>query len=240
MNGTSSNEISHTCTKVGTMKLVCIDDAILKIRTYYSSTADETIVSPGDVTISDDNPFHIWTQVSNIKTGRGHIKFRSEDGVFEPSLNIVLCNGLWYTTHSLLSLLPDRPSGTPTLYKLSTDVHHELWHQRLGHPGQKITQTISSCVHGVPKIHQYRNHFYQCDSCLKAKISKQPKPKTTPSTVSKFGQWFHMDFGFARGSDFKYENHEGRIITSRNGYNAYLSIIGVYIRYQWLCLTANK
>ena len=46
MHGASTHDIALTCTKVGTMKIVCVDDAIPKIHTYYAPTANETIVSP--------------------------------------------------------------------------------------------------------------------------------------------------------------------------------------------------
>ena len=240
MMGANSNEIALTCTKVGTLRLKCNDDAILPIRTYFPHQADETIISPGDVTTSNDNPFDIWTQVSNMKTKQGHILFHSEDGRYESRLDTVLRNGLWYTNHNLLDILPGLHHDTPILRKLSAAAQHELWHQRLGHPGEKLTGYISSCAEGVPKFHRCRNHFYKCDSCMKAKISKLPKPKTTNQTVHAFGQRFHMDFGFVRGSDYRTENTDGRIITSRNGYNAYLSIIDVHTRFQWIYLTASK
>ena len=240
MFGASSDEVALTCTKVGVLRLPCNNHAVLPIRTYYSPQADETIISPGDVTTSPDNPFEVWTQVSNMKTKKGHITFHSDNGRHETQLDTVLKNGLWYTTHPLYDILPGTQNDAPTIRKLSVDAQHELWHQRLGHPGEKVTATISSCVEGVPSFHKCRNHFYMCDSCMKAKITKPPKPSKSITTVNSFGQRFHMDFGFARGSDFKYEDITGRIITSRNGYNAYLSIIDVHTRFQWVYLTASK
>ena len=147
----------------------------------------------------------MWTQVSNMKIKKGHITFHSEDGRYETQLGTVLRNGLWYTTHPLFDILPGKQYDTPSIRKLLADAQHELWHQRLGQPGEKVTTTISSCVECVPSFHKCRNHFYMCDSCMKAKITKLAKPSKYTTNVTSFGQRFHMDFGFARGSDFRYE-----------------------------------
>ena len=50
MFGASSDEVALTCNKVGVLRLPCNNHAVLPIRTYYSPQADETIISPGDVT----------------------------------------------------------------------------------------------------------------------------------------------------------------------------------------------
>jgi len=49
-----------------------------------------------------------------------------------------------------------------------------------------------------------------------------------------------MDFGFVRGSDFKTKNEEGRIITSRDGFNSYLIIVDSYSSYTWVMLSRTK
>ena len=59
-------------------------------------------------------------------------------------------------------------------------------------------------------------------------------------TVKGAGQMFHMDFGFVRGTDFKENNKDGRIVTSRDGYNSYLIIIDRYSSYTWIMLSASK
>ena len=167
MVGASSDEVALTCTKVGVLWLPCNNHAVLPIRSCYSPQANEIIISPGDVTISSDNSFEVWTQVSKMKIKKGHITFHSEDGRYETQLGTVLRNGLWYTTHPLFDILPGKQYDTPSIRKLLADAQHELWHQRLGQPGEKVTTTISSCVECVPSFHKCRNHFYMCDSCMK-------------------------------------------------------------------------
>lgn len=49
-----------------------------------------------------------------------------------------------------------------------------------------------------------------------------------------------MDFGFIRGSDFKTEDKDGRIIISRDGYNSYLIIVDCYYSYTWVMLSRSK
>lgn len=126
MHGTNSTDIALTCTKVGTLKLRCNNDAILRIKTYYSPQANETIITPGDITNSNDNPYHIWTKVSNMKSKNGHITFHAEDGIFETRLDTTLRNGLWYTQHQLLDILSGIHPDEPIVRKLSKNAQHEL------------------------------------------------------------------------------------------------------------------
>ena len=128
----------------------------------------------------------------------------------------------------------------PIIHALSGEASHELWHQRLGHPGSKATENIAKCVEGVPQFHKGRNHFYACGSCTKAKMQRLPKHTLPPSPITKFGQRFHVDFGFVRGSDFRTTDGLGRIVTSINGYNSYLVIIDSFTRYQWIYLSPSK
>ena len=44
------------------------------------------------------------------------------------------------------------------------------------------------------------------------------------------GQYFHMNFGFVRGSDFR-KIKKGKTITSIDGYNSYLIIVDRSTRY---------
>jgi len=77
---------------------------------------------------------------------------------------------------------------------------------------------------------------------MRAKIESTPRNKNTEPTfkVERPGQNFHMDFGFVRGSDFKENNEDGRIITSRDGYNCYLIIVDKYSGFTWIMLSDNK
>ena len=133
---------------------------------------------------------------------------------------------------------------TPILRRLSKAATHELWHQRLCHPGESVTNNISRTTEGVPNLSQGRNDFYKCETCMRAKMKRMKKFKLAPSVkdnmVHGAGQMFHMDFGFVRGSDFKIKEDDGRIITSRDGYNSYLIIVDKFSSYTWIMLSRSK
>ena len=54
------------------------------------------------------------------------------------------------------------------------------------------------------------------------------------------GQFFHMDFGFVRGTNFTIKQEDGPTITSKDGYNLYLIIVDHATRYTWIFLTKTK
>ena len=67
------------------------------------------------------------------------------------------------------------------------------------------------------------------------------------------GQYFHMDFGFVRGSkhfhidfgficesEYRVKNADGLMIKSVDGYNLYLIIVDRVTHYIWIFLTFSK
>ena len=252
MHGAQKGEADITCTKVGYLKLMCRGRGVINVRTFYSPHISETILSPGDITKSPDNNFSLWDQHCNLDTGTGCIRFSSRTGLQQATVDTKMLNGLWYATQSFLDCIEpeyddwmDTPeSMTPVLRRLSKAATHELWHQRLCHPGESVTNNISKATEGVPNLSHGRNEFYKCETCMRAKMQKIKKfnlsGNTRDSKVSGPGQMFHMDFGFVRGSDFKVKEGDGRIITSRDGYNSYLIIVDKYSSYTWIMLARSK
>lgn len=123
---------------------------------------------------------------------------------------------------------------------MSITAEYELWHQRLGHAGDKVMANIHKCVDGVPNLQPHKHPFHKCQCCMKGKIKAAPKNKSTATKTTRRGQQFHMDFGFVRGSAFKAKNDKGQIITSRDGYNSCLIIVDNHTRYSWIFLSTSK
>ena len=251
MHGAQKDGPIINCNKVGYLKLMCRGRGVLNVKTYYSPDVSETILSPGDITKSNDNNFTLWEQYSNLEDKIGHIRFSSKSGLQSATVDTRMINGLWYATQPFLDCLQpgyddgyDTPdTTTPILRRMSKAAVHELWHQRLCHPGHTVTSTISKTAEGVPNLTHGRNAFYKCDACMRAKIESTAKTSSSPtrdSPISGPGQMFNMDFGFVRGSDFKRKGDDGRIITSRDGYNSYLIIIDRYSSYTWVMLSRSK
>ena len=49
-----------------------------------------------------------------------------------------------------------------------------------------------------------------------------------------------MDYGFVRGSEYKSKDEKGRLVTSIDGYRAYLIIVDSYSGYIWVMLAKSK
>ena len=82
------------------------------------------------------------------------------------------------------------------------------------------------------KPKQYTTHKTSCETSLRI---------VTNNTVSdEARQYFHMYFGFVRGSDYKIKNKTGPTITSTDGFNLYLTIVNRATRYTWIFLTTSK
>ena len=129
---------------------------------------------------------------------------------------------------------------TPQIRALSQKAEYELWHQRLGHAGEKAMANIHKCVDGVPDLNPHEHPLHKCKYCMKGKVKAAPKNNTTSTKTTMRGQQFHMDFGFVRGSEFRSKNEKGQIITSRDGYNSCLILVDNHTRYTWIFLSTSK
>jgi len=98
----------------------------------------------------------------------------------------------------------------PTLRHLTQGAQCKLYHQRLGHPGERAMKTIHLHVDGIPKLKA--NAFYKCASCLHAKMKQRAFNHTQSGTPSRTitadedkvecGQSFNVDYGFMKGSGY--------------------------------------
>lgn len=184
----------------------------------------------------------------------GNIRFINIDGICHAEYPIHLHNGLWYH-HDEEIIEKEQQRMTKDvvkaiLNKLSVEATYELWHQRLGHPGETIMNEIHQHVKGITKLQG--NAFYRYLSCLLAKMGRfasSPPPQcpiatkpssttTTKRTLAK-GDQLAVDFGFMRG-EFTDKDQRGRIITSIDGYNSYAIIIDESTRWLWILLTKSK
>ena len=95
-------------------------------------------------------------------------------------------------------------------------------HGRLAHVGQSTTHSIHEHVIGIDRPLK-QNAIYKCASCLPNKMCKQPHHRTSKHNTKRdrsntedqdtheddilpagtLDQYFHMNFGFVRGSEFK-------------------------------------
>ena len=161
------------------------------------------------------------------------------------------------------------PPPTFMINRLSDAAKWELWHQRMTHVGTRTMEQTHKHTDGVPML--LGNVFYRCPSCMPGKLcTKLPgyhhtlgtdrpahhhtSPEHNDDTNSDDvvdnvylpdalpGQHFHMDFGFAQGSEFKMETKKskGPTITSINGKNSYCLVIDRATQHIWVFLSNSK
>ena len=224
----------------GFLHLQATNGEWVKIEMYYSPGCSGTILSPN--AIAKEHPaFSGWTQTSDMDTHKATISFFNKNAFYRNvSFEMRGKNDLWYIQQPYLSTLQKsrrhkyvvQDNPIPTINKLQKAMEHELWHQRLLHPGEVTMKYIHHCVEGVPKMHKHP--MQKCRVCDEMKITKASKRGGTSKDTTKPGERFHMDFGFVRG---KKNNISVR---SHDGYRAYLLIVDHFTRYGWVFLSKNK
>jgi hypothetical protein len=103
-----------------------------------------------------------------------------------------LKNGLYFTNLGLCT--------PPSCHATSLDHLHtskpktyELWHSRLGHPGQTMIRRIIGKVLDLPLTSKQIDITARCAPCIQGKFSTAPSNSTTLYEQPKFLQRIHMD-----------------------------------------------
>ena len=256
-------EIAILCTAVGYLPITTDSGDTIKVLAYYSAQVDGTIISPTTIISQHRKRFSGWMQFSDCDNKNGHIQLIGRHKQDDIRLPTTCENDLWYHSQDSLGE-PGISKALPTVNRLSNAAKYELWHQRLGHAGNTVMQTVHKHCKGIPPLKG--NAFFRCPSCMSGKlctkrsIGKKPLNNKLGSTAPKSvmqkpvdndkddiflpnsspGQHFHMDFGFVRGSGYHIKTEDGKTLTSKDGKKAYLLVIDRSSRYTWIFLTDSK
>ena len=252
IGGVKEGEAAIHCTGIGYLPWQASNGEKILVRTYYSEEVGGTILSPTDIVVQHKERYSAWNLHANVDSSIGTFTLLGRDGVSHTTFPMYMENNLWF--HYFAPIQSHERSNIQqsfaTVRKLTDQAAHELWHHRLGHPGEKITEQIHKHVHGVPKLR--RNQFYSCAACLSGKFRKthigevksynkdDQTTKEEDTSTYKIGQHFHMDFGFVRGSDYEKVTNDGKLVTSLDNYRSYLLVIDKASRYIWVFLTKTK
>ena len=248
IGGVKDGDPAIHCTGMGYLPWYSDDDELFLVRCYYCAQVAGTIMSPNDFVTQYQERFHGWNFHANMRTGQGQLTLLSDNG--DHSLfTSYKENNLWYhyitvpTTDTIDKI--NRSEGA-VINTMTRNTEYELWHNRLGHPGEKVMSLIHKHVLGVPTLRKH--DFHRCEACMAAKMKKVPIGKSSKvvrqpiseEMPSEPGQHLHMDFGFVRGSDWAEKDDDGKLITSIDKYRSYLLIIDRATRYIWVFLTKTK
>ena len=236
IGGVNSNSgAAIHCVGKGILPWEADNGEIILVKCFYCPDVGGTILSPTDIVMTHKERFAGWDMSTDCDEGLGEFRLHSRDGINHILFESYMENNLWFhyikplnlTEHNALDF-----ASKAIVKKLTDSAAFELWHHRLGHPGQRISSIIHEKVNGVPKLRP--NQFHSCMSCMVGKFKRTsigkkklpPKPISTSHklpTLDKnqclnkqygVGEMLHMDFGFVRGSDWSSKDNDGRLVTS--------------------------
>ncbi|GKA47385.1 ribonuclease H-like domain-containing protein [Tanacetum coccineum] len=96
--------------------------------------------------------------------------------------------------------------------------NHSLWHQRLGHPGDAVIQTLSS--RGLVSYNKNKNTQHLCRACQLGKQTKLPFQRSTSIVTSPF-DIIHSDLWTSP-------------VSSMSGYKYYVLFLDHYSHFLWV------
>ena len=241
MSCADNRDAPMVCTGFGYYDLHNSEGEVLEIPFYFSEQLAETLISPDY--ICETSAYYTTFQTHHdTESGKGWLRFSSKSGLSTFQLDMYRANGLWFLDYVACAMEPANTMepNTATVRALSPLASAELWHHRLGHPSMHQLERLPHCAEGVPpglKEHAFRF----CDTCHDARQSRRPRD-FQPEPDPALGERFHIDFGFMRASseDYAPTRKKPRIVSSHDGYNAYLLIVDAATRYTWCFLCTSK
>ncbi len=198
-------------------------------------------------------------QYCNVDSGQGWVRLYYRDKSTPITYMLVNINNPWYHIGDGCTVEDfdlTQQHTTPVIRRLTAEGNYELYHQRLGHPGERAMSIIHKHVDHIPPLK--RHDLYKCEACEHAK-RRSRNTTSNASTTSPMaqsidtipntrddqssavcGQHFSIDYGFMRGSTYTDQDDKGHTVTSIDGYRSYCLIIDRRSRYTWTFLTKTK
>jgi len=228
---------------------------VLYVKCYCCPEVAETIISPTDIVNNHINDLKAWGQHCDLDTNKGWIKLYPRVESLPPIVyTLHNSNNLWYHEGATHRKDYISPQPQPRIRRLTAPAQYELYHQRLGHPGERILSIAHLHINQIPQLRGVP--FYKCASCAHAKLRRQhhessvptadtkthntPQPNNPISVTQHCGQRFSIDFGFMKGTGYSTTDKYGHTITSIDGYQAYLIIVNRHSCFAWTFLTKSK
>jgi len=221
---------------------------VLYVKCYFCPEVAETIISPTDIVNNHINDLKAWGQHCDLDTHTGWIKLYPRVHSLPPIVyTLHNSNNLWY--HEGITHREDYnpPQPQPRIRRLNAPAQYELYHQRLGHPGERIMSIAHLHIEQLPQLRGVP--FYKCASCAHAKLRRchhesgnhnTTHPNANTPETQHCGQRFSIGFGFMKGSGYSTTDKDGHTITSIDEYRAYLIIVDRHSRFTWTFLTKSK
>ena len=100
--------------------------------------------------------------MADCTTGTDNHRFYSSNEITIASVTLIMRNCLWYLEQDISSTIYRSKIATASdsfVHAVTGSTLHNLWHHRLCHSGQFVTNHIDKVIDGVPSLHK-RNPFF--------------------------------------------------------------------------------
>ena len=222
-------------TLMGDIDLLSEDVSIMTTSMYFCTGATGTIISPDFIFDQSQGTYNSFDIHSNIRKRTIWLRFVSNTGSTQ-TFAFSRSNGLWYLSTTIIC-----PTTTAnTVNRLSVKKQSYMCSLLLGSTGERQIAVIPKHTGDLPSkivLHNFHHH----DTTQDANISKVTRDHNDRS-AHNFGDRLHMDFSFMRAlsSSYKHKKGDQRIIQSRKGYKATLTITEAAKRRVFSFPTAGK
>jgi hypothetical protein len=230
--GADSRSSTMQCTHGGYFTLHFSDQPSEKIFMVHCAALSTTIISPQYICSHPVLPFSGFV-INILSPTTPTIQF------FYHKTNNVATARLVSKANLFYFLIPPKIHNATRQPLLDA----ELWHLRLGHPGQSQLLALSHAADGLPpNLHKHVHPFSHCTTCDDANPRRSAMGPTVNTAALPIAGRFHIDFGFMRASSVKFTKTAGasRVVTSFDGFNAFLLIVDATSRYSWVFPTISK
>ena len=233
IHGADARSSSMISSSAGWFLIHFCDYPPQRILMHYCPDLVETIVSPQHACIHSHSPFDGWSLIARLPN-QAFLQFHVRDTNDTVTAPLLTENALYFLS---------RASDLHPRAAIHSVLSAELWHQRLGHPGLTQLDAIAKHSTGVPpQLVSSAHPFRHCQTCSDANPKRSPMGPTVSTCALLPATRFHVDFGFMRASSSQYRpiKDAPRVVTSIDGFNAYLLIADAKTRYTFAFPTVSK
>src|SRR3990172_4292311 len=126
--------------------------------------------------------------------------------------------------YHLVDAKPITEEGNYMVAEPANAASEEMWHRRMGHPGKNAIEKMKIHTTGMKIIPDSHTHNEKCETCIKAKMTKRPFPKST-RRATKPMELIHTDVI----GPFKTQTKEGGCVYVISFIDDYTRMIKVYL-----------
>ena len=248
------------CTNKGWYDIIAMDNTTISVPMFYSPNANDTVISPTNIVNTYQDQYDSVLQNFDVSGNKGSLVFYKKDenvnfdinphrnqmhfnlknGTKHTTISLIKKNNLYYVDDPIINAVYSTSirsiPNDDAIYAVKNVAVYDLWHFRLGHPGQQTMENLHKHADGVPSL-RLKNPFFKCKYCYQNMTKQMKGYSLHKNEATAPFQRVQMDFGFVK---YKAKDGSGKLMRSRQGFGSYLLIVDEYTRYMWVFPTKSK